>query len=548
MTLLADSPTVALLREFWVWVCAGNCIIKNRHGQLVPLVPNKLQRDMYEAMLSQALRGRPIRLILLKSRKMGCSTFIDALGYFLIKHYPHIYAQIVAHTDPSTRDIFEIAARMFVQDPQHPVRPKWPEGATVSFEDKHDSKLNIRTFGGQYASSSANIQFLHISELAKVAGDRQKVQGQLMSLFGAVADTPNTWVFIESTANKADESGEFQTRCETAERGEGSFAFVFSPWHDEPTYQIPGDEPLPPLRDADEAREEAELCERRPQLTVAQLRWRRQKIVDLGGLINFKQEYPDNPEEAFQVASGKVFPALRRTRHGAQIAVAELAAQGYRFYRAVDWGGADPFVCLWIANHRNRPTAFSVDLAACPNLWREMSTWTYDDHGRPRDRDNHGIDAVRYGVTFFDMAGHVHVFREIYDPNFAARGEWVADNAHAVLDATGDLEIAGSVGDRGRPDCLNAFCAQGVPISGYQVPGLTGSGSEVLGGIDRLNQLIVASYPLAYPPPPPTPTELHRRRKARTGLTFGVGSLRALQESEEARLAHSGPCPWGAQW
>jgi len=543
MTGALDNPLVPVLQHFWEWLGTGHCRIKNRHGRMETLVPNQLQKDIYFAMLVQAKAGLPVRIVILKSRKPGCSTFIQALCYFLVRHYPHIYAQVLAHTDPSTRDIFEIAARIYVHDPDWAQRPAWPTGGTISFADQQDSQFNIRTLGGQFASSSANIQVLHISELAKVAGDARFVQDQLASVLGSVADTPNTLVFIESTALHADESGEFQRRCEAAQKGEGSFAFVFAPWFNEPSNTVADPGPLPPLPETEEWKPDREaeeaLRQQFPQLSDGQLLWRRRKIVDLGGLHKFRQDHPATAEEAFEAATGRVFPKLKRLTHHLVVAPETLLEQSYTFYRGVDWGGRDPFAAVWVAHNARARSRFTLDVGACPDLWRELTHWSYDQRGKPRDADNHGIDALRYAVTYWHMTGHVHVWREFFDPNFAEAGRWVQDNAHGVLERNGQWPIDGTVADRGRPDCISAFIAQGIPTEPYNLREVTGRPGEILFGVDRLNELIVASYPIEYDPEPPPVEELHRRRQSRTGLTFGYSSLEELF-AERARAEERG--------
>jgi hypothetical protein len=540
VTVETLNPMVALLERFWTWLCAGGCQIKGRDGAIVALQPNQLQREMQVAMLAQAEAGQPIRIVILKSRKMGCSTFIQALAYFLVKECPHIYAQIVAHTDPSTRDIYEIAARMYVLDPAWSQRPKWPADSRIDFRDEHDSQLNIRTFGGHYVSSSANIQLLHVSELAKVPGDGNFVRDQMASMNGSVSDMPNTFVFLESTANRADESHEFERRYRTAALGVGSYRAVFSPWYDEPTYRLKLLGELPALEDAAAQAAEDELRTRVPWLDDAQLAWRRAKIADLGSPRLFAQEYPTNPEEAFQKAEGLIFSGLKLATHNWSAAVEELVAGGYELYRGFDWGGTDPFVTVWVAHQPRLRSRFSLDVSACPQLWDELTHWSYDDRGKPRDRNNHGLDALRYVVTQFNLSGHVHVWQEFFDPDFAVAGRWIQDNAQDAKRLSGNWSYAGSVGDRGRPDCLAAFINQGIPLVGYGVEGVSGRPGEIQYGIDRLNQLIVANFPIEYDPPPPSVAEVHRRRRERTGLSFGYGSLEALQTAMQQRTTPDG--------
>ncbi|MDD4888349.1 MAG: hypothetical protein PHU85_00330 [Phycisphaerae bacterium] len=551
------TPMVPILRGFWLWLhtppgaaaqarmraagvvgpITGPCVIKDKDAHLITLVPNSLQTDVYLAMLEQAKLGLPVRVLILKYRKPGCSTIVEALGYYLVKHYPHRYAQVVAHTESSTRDIFEITARMFVYDPEHTSQPKWPAASTLDFQDQHDSWLQVRTFGGQYISSSANIQFLHLSELAKVAGDQESVQQQMLSVSNSVADSPFTVIVIESTANGADTSGEFERRARLAMKGEGSFAFVFAPWYDEPRAVLGDEAPLPALTEPKEIAAEAELLERVPQLSNAQLRWRRQKIADSGSLIKFMQDFPSTPDEAFSVAEGRVFPALRKERHGLHRPVGELLADGYQLYRGFDWGGVDPFVTLCVAHHRDRPTQFTVDIGACPHFWHELTHLTYGPRGRPRDENNHGVDVIRYIATFWNFTGHGHVFAEWYDPDFAAQGRSIDDNAADVHRLCEAWSFTGGVGDRSRPDCINSFRKAGICLQPYTCEAAESRGQEVQYGVDFLNRLIVASAPARYPAPPLTRDQRDKAFTRRTGLKIGYAGVdavgRALERNRE---------------
>ena len=544
-------PAVQLLQSYWKWLWEGGCqIIRSEEPELgiQPMVPRLMQEQLYETILTQAMAGKPVRIVGLKARKHGFSTEVQSLAYFAVKSMSNFYAQTVAHTEPSTRDIFRIAARMYVNDPDWEKRPKWPGKGEISFLDQHDSVLNTRTFGGHYISSSATIPFAHISELAKVPREPQFVEDQLLSLLGAVPDNAFSFIFIESTANRADKSGEFERRYWEATRQAGNFEAVFYPWFIEPSYSMAGPL-LEPLADDKERRIEGELVERFPFLSEDQLRWRRKKIVDLGGLLKFDQEFPDSDETAFQKATGKVFPALNRATHNFSAEVRELLKEGYRLYRAFDWGGSDPFVCLWLAHKPREHARLTIDIERCPELWREMRGLIYDDHGRPVDRNNHGVDALRYAATFWDFKGYVHVWQEHFDPDFAAEGRWIQDCAHDVLDLTGDLPIQGSVGDRSRPDCITAFQSQGIPTQAYKLPDVTGRPGEIMYGIDRLNELIVASHPIVYPPEPLSPMEEYERKRSQAAVTFGWPDLQAMHDQSQWReTRRPAPAVLGATW
>ena len=65
------------------WLATERCVIRDIHADLVPLVPNRAQRVLFAAMMEQASQGLPVRIVILKARKPGVSTFIQALYFFM---------------------------------------------------------------------------------------------------------------------------------------------------------------------------------------------------------------------------------------------------------------------------------------------------------------------------------------------------------------------------------------------------------------------------------------------------------------------------------
>lgn len=500
------------LRAFWRWLAGGHCYIKDG-PRLVPLRPNPMQKRLFATLLDQALAGQPIRIVGLKSRKEGFSTFVQALLFFLAQYTPYFAARVIAHTTDSTRDIFEIAQRIArnVQDGPAPDGP--PTGARISFP--HDSTLTLRTAGGEHVSSGATINALHLSELAKWPGSREAVKAQLASVMQSVPTDPYSLVVIESTANMVDTSGQFREYWNAASKGDGPYVAFFSPWFEDPRYAVDAE-----LGELDA--EERSLVERFG-LTPAQLAWRRAKIAgDFAGDVRyFRQEYPATPEEAFQSPSGLIYPMLRTTRHGWAASAADLVDAGYTLYRAFDWGDADALVCLWIA-HKPGPPGLTVNIAECPNTWRELTGYAWAANGRPADRDDHTCDALRYAVSYFQMTGHVHVYREVYEQDTAARGRSVLDVAKSILARDAGEPISSSVGDRSRPGTILLLSQQGLYIEPYRPPTPVSDWGEKVDGIMRLQAIMIATVPLHYPPPPRPWTERLREMRAIRPLRAGV--------------------------
>jgi len=507
-----------LIRHFRLWLATGACKIKNRQGKLVALAPNAYQRRIVDRMEAQALAGLPIKIILLKCRKGGATTLIEAFFYFLAKEVDHWFAETVAHSRDSTDEIFNITRRIFRNDPDQ-AKKKTPSKKRIDFPER-DSAYRTETAGGQFIGSGATIQAFHGSELAKWPGDPAAVQDQLSSLLNAMPEDPNTVTIIESTANMNDLSGEFERMAREALAGTSGFELVFGAWFDEESYVADASK-LGVLSEYEKG-----LVERFG-LIPEQIAFRRKvKAEKCGGREDYTcQEYPSTPEEAFQVAQGKIYPMLREHHQQRR----DTYPINTTFYRGIDWGGAHPFVCVWLA-HIPGPPGFSIDAGVCPNTWLQFTTWKRDAAGRPQRLGDDAPDACRYPVMEHHLWGHVHVFRELFVKDSAAKGQSPLDMAKQIKEMTLLSEpIQITVADRSQPGNILLFCQQGIPTIAATRPQTVKLG-EVEDGISRLQALMLATVPLVYEPPALSGVRLARRIRARSQFHFVESDLRTRLE------------------
>lgn len=533
-----DTPMTDRLVAFWRWLAGENCLIKDRSGfgRLVPLRPNYMQRRLHQSLSRQASLGKPIRIIDLKARKEGASTYFEALGYFLTKYTSHWSTRIVAHTADANTDLWEIIQRIRTNDPFGPY-PGPYESHGYQFE--HDSYFTTRTAGGEAISSGATTNFLHCSEVPKWPGNKRLIKAQFASLMGSVPEVPNSIIVLEATMDMEDTAGQFEAFWKTACEGSGFEAF-FSPWIEEPSYRMKGA--------TVECKDE---YEKRIQVTHAvddeQLAWRRHMIdtAYTRDVRYFRQEYPLTPEEAFQSPTGLIYPMLTVDRAQRALDVKDLQNTGYRLYRGFDWGDADAFVCLWVA-HKKGPPGFSIDKAVCPNAWYELTHYSWDDNGRPRDKDDHACDALRYVITYFVLTGHVHIYREMYVKEAASQELSVLDLGKRAELLSASENISGSVGDRSRPGTILLLVQQGVHIDAFFPPNRNTDRSEKVDGIMCVQALINATLPLVYPPPEPPWQErvldVQRKMPLRTGFS-SAELIAALDHYETDRGEELGD-PW----
>lgn len=201
------------------------------------------------------------------------------------------------------------------------------------------------------------------------------------------------------------------------------------------------------------------------------------------------REYPETWEEAFQAATGRVYPLFRNTK---SFVYSRPLNPEWRKYRAIDWGAVDAFVCLWAVEIPGERPGLSVD-PSCKNTIREMLAYIRDEDGKPKDENNHAPDALRYMVVSNGkdgIRGHLHIYREMYIPNSAAKGLSLVDLASRIKFQSGGEVYYNSVADRSRLDSIVLFKQMQLDFKPHRKLKSQGSKTEIEQGIDRVNALI----------------------------------------------------------
>ena len=274
---------------------------------MVPLVLNRPQERLYNAIQKQWRAGKPVRIIILKARQMGFSTLTEAIIFFLTVTAKYVESMIVAHKDEATANLFRMSKRFYDELPPA-LRPM--QRASNAQELLFDrpakykgeaqglgSRIRCATAGGSGVGRSYTLKCLHLSEFAFWPGDKRETFSGLVQ---AVPDRPGTVIIIESTANGYDEFKKMWDDAVQAERdGTDGFTPIFFAWFEMEEYRRA---PLPGFKRTPEEQELAETF----GLDDEQLAWRRWCIsVNCGGDVNlFHQEYPSTPDEAF-IATGR---------------------------------------------------------------------------------------------------------------------------------------------------------------------------------------------------------------------------------------------------
>lgn len=274
-----------------------------------PLVLNAIQKIVHQKAEDQLRRTGRVRLIILKGRQMGVSTYVGARFYrkASLNHGQLVY--IVTHEDAATQNLFGMAKR-YHENCLQEFKPatRASNANELAFADL-DSAYKIATAGARSAGRSATVQCLHASEFDfwpnATAGD------VWTGLTEALAEADGSECFIESTAFVP--GGRFHRAWKAAKRGESAYEALFLPWFWHEDYRAePPEGWVPPA-----AFVEYGVLH---SLSPDRLYWawlkNRNMAMTYGTSPDefcpeFKREYPATDEEAFETAGDdfiRVFP------------------------------------------------------------------------------------------------------------------------------------------------------------------------------------------------------------------------------------------------
>lgn len=286
--------------EFWAKTCWH---IRTKAATIVTLTLNRAQRRLLECCYDQLERRGYIRLIILKGRQMGSSTFVEAFLYWWVSQREAQKALVVAHDKPATANLFTMTRRGHTKMPAA-LQPHTTNSSTTELVFDHlDSAYRIATAGGEGIVRGDTLTAVHLSEAAW--WPKNSALENYSGLMDAVPTgklARGTIVFEESTAQGFNM---FYEHCDKARKGESDWELVFLPWWWDETCEA---EPTDGFERSpnEEALAAAVLRDYGDALTDAHLMFRRLKIAEKGADL-FCQEYPSSIDEAFLTSGAPVF-------------------------------------------------------------------------------------------------------------------------------------------------------------------------------------------------------------------------------------------------
>lgn len=292
----ADLETLKILRsdlrEF-----GKDCLkIRQKDGQIEPLVLNEAQVEADRLLEAQRAEKGWIRALILKGRQQGISTYIGARYYQKASMRKGVNVYILAHEQTASDTLFGMVDRY---QRNNPLAPHVGISNTKELVfDKLDSSYAVATAGTKAGGRSKAISLFHGSEVAFWANAPDHFAASVQG----VPLAPGTEVILESTS--AGSGGEFYERWQDAEAGRGDYIAIFLSWWLSKEYYR---EPEPGFVLSNEA-DDDEMSEQEYadtfKLSLGQMCWRRNKIIELRSSTLFQREYPATPAEAWTAPPG----------------------------------------------------------------------------------------------------------------------------------------------------------------------------------------------------------------------------------------------------
>lgn len=273
------------------------CKVVNKKGKTVTFKMNPQQRELVEGLSKYN--------IVLKSRQLGITTISCCLSLYYAITKPNSHCMLISYSLDSASTIFDKLKTMYDSLPNG-IRPKEIANNRSSLKFSNGSKITVTTLGSKELARGSSLQFVHISEVA--FAKQELVSKQLLAIEQALL--PDSKLIIESTANGLNE---FYNIWQKAENGESLYKPFFFSWIDDKIMFAEEYEQFSKryksIHGAELTIDELEPIEQtyyNMGASLKQLMWRRLKIAN-SSEMQFKQEYPATPIEAFITTGNNIF-------------------------------------------------------------------------------------------------------------------------------------------------------------------------------------------------------------------------------------------------
>jgi len=268
----------------FAYFCEKYLKILDKRKKLVPLVPNPIQADFADVMDRQ-----PFTYVL-KSRKVGISTFVAAKFFWKALFRPGFEVAVIAHTEKAVlENIAPIYHRFYENLPKF-LQVPLKHQTVHKLHFAHDSRIIIGTANSEGARGGTPVA-LHCSEFSRY----ENPDDTMAALFNSLGADPE--VVLETTANGMNFAYTMWIDDEL------EYHRVFYPWTEDPDCASPKHKYNTP----DEIQELVDEFE----LTDEQRNWFTEtyRLKCNSKMRILQQEYPIIADHAFVSSGGRFFHA-----------------------------------------------------------------------------------------------------------------------------------------------------------------------------------------------------------------------------------------------
>lgn len=272
--------------------------IIDKKGNDQTLKMNSAQEELYRDICQRLLNEERCLYIILKSRQLGFTTFISALNTIFTLFQKNQSSVVIANTSDNASHIFRKYRHYYDKLKEHEplLAPELKNQAgNIIYTKKNECSIRVAP-STENAVVGSTVQFLHLSECSRMPNLKVLLSAVLSSV-PSVHDNPLTLVFLESTANGANE---FKDLWDSSNET-GHYIPKFYPWFIEESYRrkVPRDFILTPRE---------KIIQAKYNLDLEQMAFYREKYYEYGkNETILKQEYPCCPSDAFATSGNGVF-------------------------------------------------------------------------------------------------------------------------------------------------------------------------------------------------------------------------------------------------
>lgn len=335
----------------WVFPAPGSfqgvAKILNKRKQIVPAIARPWQLELDEALEAQRAALLPMRVLILKARKLGFSTWLALKFLQRVTQMKYQMAVVVAQDNGTAGEILKMAKLAYSHLPTADEFAEWgfsikpalirvgdtengrqhmvfgePSRQLRSEGRTGESTFMIDTANSPHAGRGTTPNMLHLSEVA--FWEAKQAYRKMLAMLEALPYEIETICAIESTANGLNH---FHDRYMNAKQGSEDpdsgevYTAIFVPWwrdRDCSRQFATADQRARFMESVGNVDKYGEVAEDERMLvelygcTPEQLLWRRMKIQEQPdkSVATFNQENPHSDEAAFIGSGRTVFPGV----------------------------------------------------------------------------------------------------------------------------------------------------------------------------------------------------------------------------------------------